>query len=60
MRRRDDRADQLGHGFAGRFFGVPGAVADAILELGELGVARLSLSPVDPCSLDRLAPFLMR
>jgi alkanesulfonate monooxygenase SsuD/methylene tetrahydromethanopterin reductase-like flavin-dependent oxidoreductase (luciferase family) len=53
-----ERADLLAGGFAGRFFGPPEQVAEAIGELGELGVSRVQLSPVDPSSLDRLATVL--
>lgn len=53
-----ERGRQLGDGFAGRFFGPPEGVAESIGRLGELGIGRVQLSPVDPASLDRLAPLL--
>ncbi len=53
-----ERAEQLGDGFAGRFFGPPAEVAAAVTELGARGIARVQLSPLDPASLDRLAPVL--
>ncbi len=53
-----ERSEQLGSGFAGRFFGAPEQVAAAIVGLGELGISRVQLSPLEPSSLDRLAPLL--
>ena len=53
-----ERRRQLGDGFASRFFGPPERVAESIDRLGELGIGRVQLSPIDPASLDRLAPLL--
>jgi len=53
------RAAQLGDGFVGNFFGPPGKVAESIRQLAELGIGRVQLSPVDPASIDRLAPELL-
>lgn len=53
-----ERGRQLGDGFAGRFFDAPEGVAESIIRLGELGIGRVQLAPVDPGSLDRLAPLL--
>jgi alkanesulfonate monooxygenase SsuD/methylene tetrahydromethanopterin reductase-like flavin-dependent oxidoreductase (luciferase family) len=54
-----ERSAQLGDHFAGAFFGPPGKVADSIRRLTEFGIGRVQLSPVDPTSLDRLAPILL-
>jgi alkanesulfonate monooxygenase SsuD/methylene tetrahydromethanopterin reductase-like flavin-dependent oxidoreductase (luciferase family) len=53
------RAAQLGDRFAGKFFGPPEKVAESIRRLAELGVTRVQLSPIDPTSVDRLAPHLL-
>lgn len=54
-----ERAESLGDGFAGAFFGSAAKVADSIGRLAALGIGRVQLSPVDPTSLDRLAPVLL-
>jgi alkanesulfonate monooxygenase SsuD/methylene tetrahydromethanopterin reductase-like flavin-dependent oxidoreductase (luciferase family) len=53
-----ERRAVLGDSFGGTFFGPPTEVAEAIAGLRELGVGRATLSPLDPTSLDRLAPLL--
>jgi alkanesulfonate monooxygenase SsuD/methylene tetrahydromethanopterin reductase-like flavin-dependent oxidoreductase (luciferase family) len=53
-----ERAMRLGDGFAAAFFGSPNKVAESIERLIALGVSRVQLSPLDPTSLDRLAPVL--
>jgi alkanesulfonate monooxygenase SsuD/methylene tetrahydromethanopterin reductase-like flavin-dependent oxidoreductase (luciferase family) len=54
-----ERAEQLGDGFAAQFFGSPSAVAESIMGLAERGVGRITLSALDPESIDRLAPLLV-
>lgn len=55
-----ERAATLEGSFGADFFGPPQAVAEAIGRLAELGIGRVQLSPVDPASLDDLAPFVIR
>ena len=53
------RSAQLGDGFAGKFFGSPEKVAESIRQLADMGIGRVQLSPLDPTSIDRLAPRLL-
>lgn len=48
----------LGDGFLGRFLGEAPAVADALLELGEMGIDRVQLTEMFPGSQTALAPHL--
>lgn len=53
------RAQAFGDRFGGRFFGPASKVAENVARLSQLGIGRVSLSPLDPTSLDRLAPLLL-
>jgi alkanesulfonate monooxygenase SsuD/methylene tetrahydromethanopterin reductase-like flavin-dependent oxidoreductase (luciferase family) len=54
-----ERRTHLEGSFGARFFGPPPVVAEAITGLGGLGLGRVQLSPIDPATLDRLAPLLI-
>ena len=49
----------MGDGYLGRFVGEPGAVADALLELGALGIDRVQLTELVPNSHTALAKHLL-
>ncbi len=48
----------LGDGVYSRFYGDASKVIEGLAWLGELGITRCQLSPIDDTSLDRLAPHL--
>ena len=49
----------MGDGYLGRFVGEPNAVADALLELAELGIDRVQLTELVPNSHTALAEHLL-
>jgi len=48
-----------GDGYLGRFVGEPARVADALQELGQLGIDRVQLTELVPGSHKALAPYLL-
>jgi alkanesulfonate monooxygenase SsuD/methylene tetrahydromethanopterin reductase-like flavin-dependent oxidoreductase (luciferase family) len=50
--------EQMGGSFLGQFFGPPEKVADALLELEDLGLSRVQITPFFESSFELLAPFL--
>jgi len=51
---------QMGNGYLSRFVGSPSAVAQALGELGEMGIDRVQLTELVPGSHSQLAPILVR
>ena len=50
--------EALGGAFLARFFGEPGAIADAVWSLADLGFARVQLTELSPGTLESLGPAL--
>lgn len=48
----------MGDGLYGRFFGSPAKVVEGMQWLGELGISRCQISPIDDASIDRLATLI--
>jgi alkanesulfonate monooxygenase SsuD/methylene tetrahydromethanopterin reductase-like flavin-dependent oxidoreductase (luciferase family) len=53
-----DLEAMMGDGLYSRFYGAPEKVAEGIAWLGELGISRCQISPIDDASFDRLAPVV--